>query len=68
MTKYTAFRCPVELLEKLRVKAASQRRSLSNYLITLIEKDAGGDDAAATAGSKRPKPPLKPSARKKVAF
>jgi len=39
MTKYTAFRCPEDLLSKAKVKALKDRRSLSNYLITLIEKD-----------------------------
>ena len=39
MSKYTAFRCPEDLLEKAKVKAQKDRRSLSNYLITLIEKD-----------------------------
>ncbi len=39
MTKYTAFRCPEELLSKAKMKAQKDRRSLSNYLITLIEKD-----------------------------
>ena len=37
--KYTAFRCPEDLLEKMKARAQSQRRSLSNYLIVLIEKD-----------------------------
>jgi predicted DNA-binding protein len=41
MSKYTAFRCPEDLLEKAKVKAKKDRRSLSNYLITLIEKDVG---------------------------
>lgn len=39
MSKYTAFRCPDDLLAKAKVKAASDRRSLSNYIIMLIEKD-----------------------------
>lgn len=41
MSKYTAFRCPEDLLELAKVKAKKARRSLSNYLITLIEKDVG---------------------------
>jgi predicted DNA-binding protein len=41
MSKYTAFRCPEELLELAKTKAKKDRRSLSNYLITLIEKDVG---------------------------
>lgn len=39
MTKYTAFRCPEDLLSRAKTKAQRDRRSLSNYLITLIEKD-----------------------------
>ena len=39
MTRYTAFRCPQDLLEKAKAKARDDRRSLSNYIITLIEKD-----------------------------
>jgi len=38
-SKYTAFRCPEDLLEKAKIKAKQDRRSLSNYLITLIAKD-----------------------------
>ena len=47
MSKYTAFRCPEDLLEMAKVKAKKDRRSLSNYIITLIEKDVAdlhGDD------------------------
>lgn len=43
MSKYTAFRCPDDLLAKAKVKALRDRRSLSNYLITLIEKDVAGE-------------------------
>ncbi|HEV7402499.1 MAG TPA: hypothetical protein VGO11_06225 [Chthoniobacteraceae bacterium] len=39
MSKYTAFRCPEDLLELAKIKAKKDRRSLSNYIITLIEKD-----------------------------
>lgn len=39
MSKYTAFRCPEELLEPAKQAAKSERRSLSNYIITLIERD-----------------------------
>ncbi len=38
-TKYTAFRCPEDLLEQAKVRAKKDRRSLSNYIITLIEKE-----------------------------
>lgn len=41
-TKYTAFRCPEDLLELAKAKARQNRRSLSNYLITLIERDVAG--------------------------
>jgi predicted HicB family RNase H-like nuclease len=41
MTRYTAFRCPEDLLEKAKAQARRERRSLSNYIITLIEKDVG---------------------------
>jgi hypothetical protein len=55
MSKYTAFRCPEDLLELAKVKAKKDRRSLSNYIITLIERDvrdmppleiANGDELA----------------------
>ena len=52
MTKYTAFRCPEDLLEKAKAKARGDRRSLSNYIITLIEKDVGGEEAKT--GQERP--------------
>ena len=42
-THYTAFRCPDDLLAKIKVKAAGDRRSLSNYLVLLIEKDVAGE-------------------------
>lgn len=38
-SKYTAFRCPEDLLKKAKIKAAKDRRSLSNYIINLIAKD-----------------------------
>lgn len=43
MSKYTAFRCPEDLLELAKIKAKKDRRSLSNYIITLIEKDVKED-------------------------
>jgi hypothetical protein len=49
MSKYTAFRCPEDLLVKAKAKANKDHRSLSNYLITLIAKDVGG---SAPAGKK----------------
>jgi len=55
MSKYTAFRCPEDLLELAKVKAKKDRRSLSNYIITLIEKDVseGADaDTEADANAK----------------
>ena len=42
MSKYTAFRCPEDLLEMAKFKAKKDRRSLSNYIITLIERDVNG--------------------------
>ena len=41
MSIFTAFRCPEDILAKAKVKAAGERRSLSNYIITLIAKDLG---------------------------
>jgi len=40
-THYTAFRCPVDLLAKAKAKAARDRRSLSKYLVLMIEKYVG---------------------------
>ena len=45
-SKYTAFRCPVDLLAKAKSKARKDRRSLSNYLITLIERDVADEPDA----------------------
>jgi len=53
-TKYTAFRCPLDLLAKAQIKAKEDRRSLSNYLVLLIEKDAGDVKLPAKA-EKAPK-------------
>ncbi|MES2568533.1 MAG: hypothetical protein V4710_00590 [Verrucomicrobiota bacterium] len=39
-SRYTAFRCPLDILALAKVKAKKQRRSLSNYIITLIEREA----------------------------
>lgn len=39
MTVYTAFRCPSDLLKAIKVKAKNQRRSVSNYIICVIDKD-----------------------------
>lgn len=49
MSKYTAFRCPEDLLELAKVKAKKDRRSLSNYIITLIEKDVCGESQGVVA-------------------
>jgi hypothetical protein len=49
MTRYTAFRCPEDLLEKAKAKARGDRRSLSNYIIMLIEKDVGGGEPVERA-------------------
>ncbi|MEY5027328.1 MAG: hypothetical protein RLZZ244_2856 [Verrucomicrobiota bacterium] len=58
-TKYTAFRCPLDLLEGAKVRARAQRRSLSNYLIRLIEQDVGasfGEGVAAGGAGVGPGP------------
>jgi hypothetical protein len=52
MSKYTAFRCPEDLLELAKVKAKRDRRSLSNYLITLIEKDVQDEVALQEEAAK----------------
>lgn len=51
MSKYTAFRCPEDLLELAKIKAKKDRRSLSNYIITLIEKDVQ-DESETTEEAK----------------
>ena len=55
MSKYTAYRCPEDLLHKAKSKASKDHRSLSNYLITLIAKDVGGSIPAGKARAKAPK-------------
>ena len=65
-SQYTAFRCPEDLLRKAKIRAKRDRRSLSNYLITLIDRDCAGmdesvpmeadgmnDEEGATPGSPR---------------
>jgi len=52
---YTAFRCPNDLLEKAKVKAKSQRRSLSNYIICSIQGDLDGSRPVHTASTKNRK-------------
>lgn len=54
MSKYTAFRCPEDLLELAKIKAKKDRRSLSNYIITLIEKDVREDADSEDDESKKP--------------
>jgi hypothetical protein len=54
MSKYTAFRCPEDLLELAKVKAKKDRRSLSNYIITLIEKDVREDSEADDESKAKP--------------
>ena len=51
-SKYTAFRCPEDLLELAKVKARKDRRSLSNYIITLIERDVH-EEAPTGAGTRK---------------
>ena len=57
-SKYTAFRCPEDLLEKAKTRAKRDRRSLSNYLITLIDKDVASldDGALEEVGATHGKP------------
>ncbi len=55
MTRYTAFRCPEDLLEKAKAKARRDRRSLSNYIIMLIEKDVGGGAPAKESVPAKPR-------------
>ena len=43
-SKYTAFRCPEDLLKKAKLRAKRDRRSLSTYLITLIDRDVADSD------------------------
>ncbi len=72
MTRYTAFRCPEDLLAKAKIKAEADRRSLSNYLITLIEKDVRDvpDSALKKAAPKKKrvtriaKKPVRPAKKK----
>jgi hypothetical protein len=52
-SKYTAFRCPDDLLAKAKVKASKDRRSLSNYLITLVAKDVGALAPVKKAAKKK---------------
>lgn len=40
MSTYTAFRCPNEVLRRAKRFAEGERRSLSNYIIRLMEDDA----------------------------
>ncbi|MDD5350133.1 MAG: hypothetical protein PHQ12_07975 [Chthoniobacteraceae bacterium] len=56
-SKYTAFRCPEDLLEKAKARAKRDRRSLSNYLITLIDKDVAsmGEPLSEEEGASRGK-------------
>ncbi len=54
-SKYTAFRCPEDLLEKAKARAKRDRRSLSNYLITLIDRDvsSSAESEPETVGASR---------------
>ena len=40
-TQYTAFRCPMDLLLVAKAVAKRDRRSLSNFIITLIDQEVG---------------------------
>jgi hypothetical protein len=39
MSKYTAFRCQNDLFRRAKLVADGERRSLSNYIIWLLEQD-----------------------------
>lgn len=41
-SKYVGVRVPMELFEKLEKAARNQTRTISNYIIRLIEKDLEG--------------------------
>lgn len=56
MSKYTAFRCSEDLLAKAKAKAVRDRRSLSNYLITLIEKGVLHEPIPAAKITKKSSP------------
>jgi hypothetical protein len=46
-TKYTAFRCPVDILAKAKIAAEGQRRSLSNFIVNLLEEKTQGIEVPA---------------------
>ena len=52
-THYTPFLCPNDLLAKLKAKAAKESRSLSNYLILLIEKHVANEPTPVKVVTKR---------------
>lgn len=39
MSKYTAFRCPIDLRRRAVRIADGENRSLSNYIVRLLEED-----------------------------
>ena len=55
MTKYTAFRCPVDLLEKSKIVALRDRRSLSNFIVMLIEEAVKNEPDLPKKAAKRAK-------------
>ncbi len=62
MTRYTAFRCREDLLEKVKARAFCDLRSLSNYIIMLIARDVDGAQAARNAAKlKRARRKSKPA-------
>ncbi len=58
MTIYTAFRCPEDLLAKAKIKATADHRSLSKYIIMLLDKATAGmpppPKAKTVAKAKKP--------------
>ena len=52
-TKYTAFRCPEDILEAAKKRAKAERRSLSNYIICILEEQLGPELKAKAPKAKR---------------
>ena len=52
VSRYTAFRCPEDPLTLAKVKAKGACRSLSNYLVCLIEKGVEGMELSKSAKRK----------------
>ena len=44
---YTAFRCPPDILARAKATAKSERRSLSNFIVTLLDDYSSSAEAAS---------------------